>query len=210
MYWSLARAATGYARAMVTRAESKAQTREALVLAGLELFAEGGLDGPSLDAICARAERTRGAFYVHFRSRRALIVAVTERILAGYLEVLGEATDAEDVVERFARLLTAALADDPDLEPALRLGTRNFRLVIEAAARDPALHALVSELLDTALTRLADLIGTDVSPPPEAVARTLLVVLIGLLAFPHGGVEGVEAVRSVLRGWLTTSRRSDG
>ena len=70
---------------MATRAELKAQTREALILAGITLFQEQGLDAPSLDAICEAAGKTRGAFYVHFEDREAFQVAVMERILHAYL-----------------------------------------------------------------------------------------------------------------------------
>ena len=46
----------------MTREETKQATRDALISAGMALFAEQGLDGPSLDAICDRAGFTRGAF----------------------------------------------------------------------------------------------------------------------------------------------------
>ncbi|MCZ7684911.1 MAG: TetR family transcriptional regulator [Sandaracinaceae bacterium] len=62
------------------RAEEALKTREALVDAAAELFAEQGLTGPSLDAICAKAGFTRGAFYVHFATRDDLIAAVVEKI----------------------------------------------------------------------------------------------------------------------------------
>lgn len=49
-------------------------------------FSEEGLDNPSLDAICARAGYTRGAFYVHFKDRDELIQAVSERFLGKLLD----------------------------------------------------------------------------------------------------------------------------
>ena len=52
---------------------AKQETREALLQAAMAEFAEKGLDLPSLDAICARAGFTRGAFYVHFRDREELV-----------------------------------------------------------------------------------------------------------------------------------------
>jgi len=41
---------------------------------------EGVLDTPSLDDICDRAGFTRGAFYVHFADREALLVAVMDHV----------------------------------------------------------------------------------------------------------------------------------
>ena len=56
------------------------ESRAALVQAAFELFAEQGLDVPSLDAICDRAGYTRGAFYVHFKTREDTIVAVMDQV----------------------------------------------------------------------------------------------------------------------------------
>ena len=68
------------ARQAATRDDAKQQTRAALVSAALELFAEHGLDAPSLDAICDRAGYTRGAFYVHFKTREDILVAVMDQV----------------------------------------------------------------------------------------------------------------------------------
>ena len=76
---------------------TKQETREALLRAGMELFAEQGLDVPSLDALCARAGFTRGAFYVHFADREEFIVAVMERIVT--------------------QTIPAAVIDNPLVEP---------------------------------------------------------------------------------------------
>src|SRR5688500_7579666 len=66
--------------AMPTREQTRADTREALIEAALGTFVGAGLDAP-LDEICRRAGYTRGAFYVHFPDRDALILAVVEQII---------------------------------------------------------------------------------------------------------------------------------
>jgi AcrR family transcriptional regulator len=68
-----------------SRDGAKQQTRAALVNAALELFAEQGLDVPSLDAICDRAGYTRGAFYVHFKTREDILVAVMDQVGESFL-----------------------------------------------------------------------------------------------------------------------------
>ena len=92
-----------------SREEAKRETRQALLRAGLEEFVERGLDVPSLDAICARAGYTRGAFYVHFRDRDDFIVAVMEVVLGDFLDAIvasdGGGDDLEETVTRFVRLL---------------------------------------------------------------------------------------------------------
>src|SRR5215470_6239294 len=93
---------------------SKQETREALLRAAISEFAEKGLDGPSLDAICARAGFTRGAFYVHFHDRDDLVAAAMERVLRGFVDSVvaqgqGE-DDLEATVQRFAAAFGAAHA----------------------------------------------------------------------------------------------------
>jgi AcrR family transcriptional regulator len=57
--------------ALSAREAGKRETREALLRAAMDEFAEKGRDLPSLDASCARAGFTRGAFYVHFATAKA-------------------------------------------------------------------------------------------------------------------------------------------
>ena len=68
-----------------SRAERREETRAALRLAAAELFAERGVRGASLDAICARAGFTRGAFHANYASREELFAEVLqERVFAAY------------------------------------------------------------------------------------------------------------------------------
>ena len=78
------------------REESKRMTRQALLEAGLEEFVERGLDAPSLDAICARAGFTRGAFYVHFDNREDFIVQLMEWVGLRFLDTIVTADGVTD------------------------------------------------------------------------------------------------------------------
>src|SRR6185436_7358643 len=95
------------------RSEAKQETREALIAAALAEFAEHGLDAPSLDAICARAGYTRGAFYVHFRDRADLLVAVVEHAMTVFMDAViatgGEGHDLERTIDRFAGAVAGAI-----------------------------------------------------------------------------------------------------
>jgi len=94
---------------------AKQETREALVQAAIAEFAEKGLDLPSLDAICARAGFTRGAFYVHFRDREELLGAVMERVLDAVLDAVmgteGAANDLETIVARYVTVAAFEFSD---------------------------------------------------------------------------------------------------
>ena len=79
----------------LTREESRARTRDALLAAAAELFAERGVNGTSVEQIAERAGFTRGAFYGNFADKHELVRELlhrrTERELAEVRELLGGA-----------------------------------------------------------------------------------------------------------------------
>src|SRR4249920_604423 len=93
---------------------AKQETREALIRAGMAAFTEKGVDLPSLDAICARAGYTRGAFYVHFRDRADLLVAVVEHAMTAFMDTViatgGAGHDLERTIDRFAAAVAGSMA----------------------------------------------------------------------------------------------------
>lgn len=56
------------------------ETRQALLDAALELFAERGYTATSVPDIVQRAGVGHGTFYEYFRSRRGILVAITEPV----------------------------------------------------------------------------------------------------------------------------------
>jgi AcrR family transcriptional regulator len=93
----------------MSREERAAATRERLLAAARELFAERGYAAVGTEEVVRRAEVTRGALYHHFRDKRDLFRAVHEEIEAG-------------LVERIA----AEIAGIEDPEQLLRVGIRAF------------------------------------------------------------------------------------
>lgn len=57
------------------------ETRKRLLEAATEVFAEEGLRGATVEAICSRADFSRGAFYSNFESKEQLFLALFEREL---------------------------------------------------------------------------------------------------------------------------------
>ena len=58
---------------------SRENTRARLLEAAAQVFAEAGLDGASVEAVCERAGFTRGAFYSNFESKDELASSRTPR-----------------------------------------------------------------------------------------------------------------------------------
>lgn len=184
------------------RAQAKRETREALIQAGLEAFAAEGLDAPSLDAICARAGFTRGAFYVHFKDRDDFLVAVMEDVLGRFLDAViatgDEAHDLGHTLDRFTGALD--LVHRPSgtrsWSASPLLGPLQISRLIEAAARSPAIRARLVDIVGEAVARVAQAtqsgqtrgtVRRDVAP--EVGAQLLVISALGLLGALELGVQ---------------------
>jgi TetR/AcrR family transcriptional regulator, transcriptional repressor for nem operon len=185
------------------REAAKHETREALVTAGLAEFAERGLDAPSLDAICARAGFTRGAFYVHFQDRDDFLESVMERVFGAFLDAViatGDgAHDLEQTVSRFAD--AASLVGRRHSRPlALSI---DFHRVLDACARSPVLRqrfvAMFSggaERVAAAVARgqYAGMVRSDVDA--ATLAALLTILALGVVACLDMGVPiQIESLR---------------
>lgn len=87
-------------------------TRDALIEAALELFAEKGIHGTSLEEIATAAGFSRGAIYSNFADKEALIFAVVDaysvRLTESQIEVLEERPARADSTEQEAEALRSA------------------------------------------------------------------------------------------------------
>jgi AcrR family transcriptional regulator len=206
------------------RALTKRRTRTALLDAGLAEFAERGLDAPSLDAICARAGFTRGAFYVHFRDREDFVVAVMERELAAFLDVViasgDRAYDLEHTITRFADAVEPALRGTRPRSgrrtPAPLAGGVQLHRLIEACARSTAIRGRVVGFIQQALGRLSQIaaagqaLRTVRRDLDSGQVATLLVMLaIGALTAAEIGMPlDVGAGRETVLALLGPPRRN--
>ncbi len=143
---------------MVSRAESVAATRRALLDAAAGLLNTGGPDAVTLRAVGARAGVTRGASYRHFPDKASLLTAVaTEALnrLADQLQAV-RADPRMPLADQLHRALTALMTVGRH-QPHL------YRLMFAAPAGDPtAIHAAVQaaeRAQDEYLAIVGDLVG---------------------------------------------------
>jgi AcrR family transcriptional regulator len=90
---------------VATQGERRAETRQRLLDAAAELFAERGIEASSVDAIAERADRTSGAIYDHFDGKTGLLFALLE----GWVDdvavaIIAELATATSLDERLATL----------------------------------------------------------------------------------------------------------
>jgi AcrR family transcriptional regulator len=168
------------------RDTTKRETREALISAAMLEFAEHGLDVPSLDAICARAKKTRGAFYVHFADRDELVAAVFERILTSFQDAVIGAGGAESLQQTIAGYVAAVVSGAPAVR---NRGPWRFHHTLAACARSPALRRRYAELQVQGIERVAQAaragqragkVRTDI--PAERIGELLVVLTLGIAA----------------------------
>lgn len=178
------------------RARAKAETREALIEAALAEFAAHGLDTPSLDAICARAGFTRGAFYVHFRDRDELVAAVMDRAFGAFLDAMVPTGAGPRDLERTVRRYADAMAGLTQLRGRRRVAAAAaagagvpLHRILEACERSTALRARFVALLGQAAERVArtaragqegGAVRADVRP--ETLGALLVTLAVGFLA----------------------------
>lgn len=85
----------------------RAETRAKLMRAAYRLFADHGIDAPTIDDIVEAAGVARGSFYNHFESRETIFAAVADEIATGInamiapqLEVLTDPAERVSVALR--------------------------------------------------------------------------------------------------------------
>jgi AcrR family transcriptional regulator len=93
---------------MATRQqERKARTRQRLLEAAAELFADQGVDAVSVDAVAEAADRTSGAVYAHFGSKQGLLLALLDEwqhsVVTVVLAELELASELDDRLRAVAR-----------------------------------------------------------------------------------------------------------
>ena len=141
------------------RADAKRLTRQTLLDAGLDEIIDHGLD-VGLDAICARAGYTRGAFYVHFKNREEFLLAITGNVLHAIVDaIISEDAEAEggvaSSVGRFAHALEAGVWP---LVPKIRIATVRM---VDAIDRWSAIRATFDRFLAVAIERLTHIAARE-------------------------------------------------
>jgi TetR/AcrR family transcriptional regulator, transcriptional repressor for nem operon len=183
------------ARHAESRDDAKQQTRAALVNAALELFGEQGLDVPSLDAICDRAGYTRGAFYVHFKTREDILVAVMDQVGEAFLASVFAELSGSGAGQPTSRRLHHAVRRFVDAVasgayPLMATGGKGPLVrphqLLDACARSPVVRERYRGLVQLSVGAVAGLVEADqadgdVRPDidPQIVATMSLALIIG-------------------------------
>ncbi|MGB8651921.1 MAG: TetR/AcrR family transcriptional regulator [Mycobacteriales bacterium] len=153
--------------------ERRADRRNRLVTAGLELFGTEGWSGATIERLCAAAGVATRSFYEEFSSREALLRAVFEQVMTGVVDdVIPRVTASEGTPEERIRVglggYVAYLTADPR---RARVVHREVRV---AGVLEQDRHAMV--------LRFADIIAHETRLDQDAQSRALAVALAGAVS----------------------------
>ncbi len=163
---------------------TRAQTRQRLLQAAGEVFAQRGYDRASLDDVAAAAGLTKGAVYSSFAGKNDLFYALMRERIDERLTLVVEAMERQATVRDMTRDAGSALAQ-------LMSSQRDWHLLFiefwARAIRDPALHdelarerrsmrGLIAEFLEA---RAAEA-EVDLPAPAEQLAVAVLALSNGI------------------------------
>ncbi|MEL6795098.1 MAG: TetR/AcrR family transcriptional regulator [Pseudomonadota bacterium] len=157
-------------------------TREAWLRLGLEALGAEGEDAVTLDAITARAGKTKGSFYHHFKTHDDFVAAMMTDWRRRFTDDLIDATQDGSRGERGAALNALATGLDHRLELAVR------RLAVGNAVAAEALRRADG-------ARIAYLKSLQADPESEVSADYALIeyaVFIGIQSLMPEGVRTAE------------------
>ncbi|HLP98200.1 MAG TPA: CerR family C-terminal domain-containing protein [Sideroxyarcus sp.] len=156
-----------------TQAELQESTRDRLLVAAREVFAEQGFKGATVREICRRAEVNVAAVNYHFNGKEALFMAALE--LEPIQNLIGSADETGSAEQRFARFIREFMLRvmNGGCSPHSQLIMR------ELLEPSPALDGIAREVLiplHQHLTQLVrDIVGDGI--PAEEVRRCVFSIL---------------------------------
>ena len=201
-----------------TVSRRRQHTRERLLDAAFDLFADEGVDATSIETVCDRAGFTRGAFYSNFDSKYALLLALAAREHGRRLRELRSALAvAQDecahsagldleAMSRFLEILLERISDD-----------RRWRVISAEltllAMRQPDIarhhHDLDRQMTDEVadeIERLMPTLGRRLVLPARQVLRVLAAGYLADLSAADlsGDPQPAARARAEAATWLPT------
>jgi AcrR family transcriptional regulator len=191
----------------LSREESRQQTRDRLLDAAAELFAERGVNGTSVEQIAERAGYSRGAFYGNFADKHELTLELLTRRTQHELD---EVARLDHTSREPLRDFNRARAGHLDEWLALRL-----ELVLHIL-RNPQLRSRLAERELTARNAIAAGITHELPHPPADPAFLALIVhaledglLVQKLLTPDGIPDDivVDAYDLLIAAWAALAEK---
>lgn len=169
----------------LTRERRRQQTRDVLIAAATEVFAQRGFEGASLEEIAETAGFTRGAIYKNFGSKEELFFAVidgfNEQVIESFRAIAPSAADSREWdVSKLAEMWRASVTDSADL---FAIG-KEYELYVlrNPGARERAVmhRRKTRELVAAFIDEVADRSEMTLRLPAPTLASIILAAADGL------------------------------
>ena len=169
----------------LTAERRRQQTREYLLHAAAQVFAERGFHEATIDEVASAAGFTKGAVYSNFKNKEDLFLALLEDAYAKDTAAIKQTLGASDVPPEarlgdFVQMMRNEMAQMPDLG-ALYL---EFHLY---ALRNPSARERMNELERADVRAIAEIIESErtqreieIDDPVERTARIIVALFRGI------------------------------
>ena len=169
------------------RERKRQATRRAIQLAAIDLVAENGLDGTTVDEISRRADVSPRTFFNYFPSKEAAIIGDHPELPEGApVEEFVAAGPDEPLMEGIARLITNTIVlDGNDQELMVRRKGVHAEHPYLYAMRMANMRREEEELASVIARRLAADDATLAERPDELDSRAHLAAYVAFAAMRH-------------------------
>ncbi len=167
----------------LTREETKARTRQALLKAAAEVFASQGFHGASIDMIAEAAGYTKGAVYAHFANKDELYLALLDEHLSSEgppsIALLESGADVDSIAAQVEESLPQ------ELESSRAWGQLTYEFILHAM-RDETVRARLAERFELACSEYGRSLQKRFAARGEKPPADLRQRAIALMAFENG------------------------
>ncbi|TXS02745.1 TetR family transcriptional regulator [Streptomyces sp. col6] len=190
------------------RERKKRRTRDALLVAALELFTTHGYEETTVDEIADAVEVSQRTFFRYFAGKEAVVFAVQDMVESHFLSELRQRPAEEAPFEAMRRAVLCAwnsIGETVEAIIPVELHMRAYRM-IESTPSLLAAHLRRSIVLENQITELiAEREGLDTARDPRprvAVAAFSGVMRAAGQLWGQGGDGGMESLRVLTETYL--------
>jgi AcrR family transcriptional regulator len=175
------------------------ENRERLKAAALRLFSRNGYAGTSIEEIAGQADLAVGGFYLHFRTKRQLLVALMNDLLQALSEVELKPDFSMDPRKALRGLLSRAFSTDLQFLGAYRAWQEAILADAELARKHKEIHAWTRSRVLRTFQFLQTFPGARTGVDVEGLAHVMDIFFWALLA------EALRLPKVELDHWLDSA-----
>ncbi|GED56482.1 TetR/AcrR family transcriptional regulator [Brevibacillus formosus] len=173
-------------RRRLTQAERKQETRQLLIDSAIEIFAQLGFHGASVDKIADHAGFTKGAVYAHFQSKEDLFLAILEGQMQLHVSNIHHVIDHQPSLSHFIEAMDAYFMSVQQQNRTWNMLNLEFLLY---AMREESVRKRWSNMIIESVQHLSKAIQTlmpkesDSTLSADEMAWTILALENGMAIF---------------------------